>query len=133
MIREGNFGNAAANEKRPEDYAQMNYYERLGVERNVTTDQIKDTFRKFVLEYHPDIGGNTKAFQYVSEAYTELTDEKKRADYDLKLQHQEATPLPPQVKPRPVVRNVRPPAATDPRADIQTELNSMIGDIFKDF
>ena len=62
-----------------------NYYDILGVKRDATQDDIKKAFRKLAAKYHPDAGGDEKKFAEVSEAYTTLSDEKKRKEYDLML------------------------------------------------
>jgi molecular chaperone DnaJ len=60
-----------------------NYYEVLGVEKGATKDDIKKAFRKLAQQYHPDKkGGSSEKFKEVSEAYTILSDDKKRAEYD---------------------------------------------------
>lgn len=62
--------------------AGKNYYDVLGVKRDATQDDIKKAFRKLAAKYHPDAGGDEKKFAEVSEAYTTLSDEKKRKEYD---------------------------------------------------
>ncbi len=60
-----------------------NYYEVLGVSKTATDDDIKTAFRKLAQKYHPDKkGGNEAKFKEVSEAYSVLSDKKKRAEYD---------------------------------------------------
>ena len=62
------------------------YYSILGVNKNATGDQIKKTFRKLALKYHPDRNpGDKKAearFKEISEAYEVLSDPEKRQKYD---------------------------------------------------
>ena len=62
-----------------------NYYDVLGVKRNATHDEIKKAFRKLAAKYHPDAGGDELKFKEVSEAYTTLSDEQKRKQYDQML------------------------------------------------
>ncbi len=60
-----------------------NYYEILGVSKSATEDEIKKAFRKLAHKYHPDKkGGDEAKFKEVSEAYSVLSDKKKRAEYD---------------------------------------------------
>lgn len=60
-----------------------NYYEILGLSKSANTDEIKKAFRKIAHTHHPDKGsGNAEKFKEASEAYSVLSDEKKRAEYD---------------------------------------------------
>ena len=60
-----------------------NYYEILGVSKGASDDEIKKAFRKLAHQYHPDKkGGDETKFKEVSEAYTVLSDKKRRAEYD---------------------------------------------------
>ena len=59
-----------------------NYYDVLGVSRDASQDEIKRAFRKLAAKYHPDAGGDEEKFKEVSEAYTTLSDEAKRKEYD---------------------------------------------------
>jgi len=59
------------------------YYKILGIEKKASKDEIKKAFRKLAHKYHPDKkGGDEKKFKEASEAYSVLSDEKKRAEYD---------------------------------------------------
>jgi molecular chaperone DnaJ len=59
------------------------YYKTLGVDKSASADDIKKAFRKLAHEYHPDKGtGNEAKFKEVSEAYSVLSDAKKRSHYD---------------------------------------------------
>ncbi|MES2060147.1 MAG: molecular chaperone DnaJ [Patescibacteria group bacterium] len=60
-----------------------NYYEILGVPKTASQDEIKKAFRKLAHKYHPDKdGGNEAKFKEASEAYTVLSDDSKRQQYD---------------------------------------------------
>ena len=60
-----------------------NYYDILGVDKNASQEEVKKAFRKLAHKYHPDKqGGDAGKFKEASEAYSVLSDEKKRADYD---------------------------------------------------
>jgi molecular chaperone DnaJ len=60
-----------------------NYYDILGVNQKASQDEVKKAFRKLAHKYHPDKqGGDASKFKEASEAYSVLSDEKKRAEYD---------------------------------------------------
>lgn len=59
------------------------YYEILGIPRGASKDDIKKAFRGLAHKYHPDKkGGDEKKFKEINEAYTILSDDKKRSEYD---------------------------------------------------
>ena len=64
-----------------------NYYKVLGVERNATQEQIKKAYRKLAMKWHPDRNCENKKeaetqFKEIGEAYSILSDNKKRKIYD---------------------------------------------------
>ncbi len=60
-----------------------NHYDMLGVSKTASEEEIKTAFRKLAHKYHPDKkGGDEAKFKEVSEAYSILSDKKKRAEYD---------------------------------------------------
>ena len=63
----------------------MNHYEILGVAKTATPDEIKKAYRKLASQNHPDKGGDTAKFQEIQKANEILSDEQKRAQYDMEL------------------------------------------------
>jgi molecular chaperone DnaJ len=59
-----------------------NYYEILGVDKAAEPEDIKKAFRALSMEHHPDKGGDEEKFKEINEAYSTLSNPKKRADYD---------------------------------------------------
>lgn len=66
--------------------SKRDYYEILGVNRDVSSEQLKRSFKKLARKYHPDVNpGNKSAeerFKEISEAYAVLSDVEKRRKYD---------------------------------------------------
>jgi molecular chaperone DnaJ len=65
--------------------AKRDYYEVLGVSKTASKDEIKDTYRKLAMQYHPDRNKSPDAeekFKEISEAYAVLSDDEKRSQYD---------------------------------------------------
>ncbi len=66
--------------------AKQDYYETLGVARDVDEVALKKAYRALAMKYHPDRNpGDSTAehrFKEVSEAYEVLKDKEKRAAYD---------------------------------------------------
>jgi len=60
----------------------MDYYEVLGVNRNVSPEDIKKAYRRLAMEHHPDRGGDIKKFQEISQAYDTLSNPEKKSQYD---------------------------------------------------
>jgi len=66
--------------------AKRDYYEVLGVINSASPEEIKKTYRKLALKYHPDRNKGDKAaeakFKEASEAYHVLSDKGRRTNYD---------------------------------------------------
>jgi molecular chaperone DnaJ len=63
--------------------SNTDYYKLLGVEKNASKDEIKKAYRKLAHKYHPDKkDGDEAKFKEVNEAYSILSNDQKRAQYD---------------------------------------------------
>ncbi|HJJ47122.1 MAG TPA: molecular chaperone DnaJ [Methanocorpusculum sp.] len=61
------------------------YYDILGVPKNASHEEIKKAYRNLAKKYHPDIckePGAEEKFKTINEAYSVLSDESKRLQYD---------------------------------------------------
>ncbi len=66
--------------------SKRDYYEVLGVSKDASAQELKSSFRKLVMKYHPDRNKDDKEaeekFKEVNEAFEVLKDEQKRSAYD---------------------------------------------------
>ena len=66
--------------------AKRDYYEVLGVGKSASDDEIKKSYRKLAMKYHPDRNPDDPdaegKFREATEAYEVLSDDQKRASYD---------------------------------------------------
>lgn len=66
--------------------SKRDFYDVLGVSKTATADEIKKAYRKLARQYHPDVNKDnpdaSEKFKECSEAYSVLSDEEKRAQYD---------------------------------------------------
>ena len=78
-----------ANQK-GESARNRDYYQILGLQRNATPEEVKKAYRKMALKYHPDRNSESeqskkiaqRKFQDVSDAYSVLSDPKKKGMFD---------------------------------------------------
>ena len=59
--------------------ATSSLYERIGVAKDASDNEIKKAYRKLALQHHPDKGGDAEKFKEISEAYAVLSDPEKRS------------------------------------------------------
>ena len=66
--------------------SKKDYYDVLSVQRSASKEEIKNSYRKLALQYHPDrnkSSGAEEKFKEISEAYAVLSDDEKRKRYDM--------------------------------------------------
>ena len=65
-----------------------NYYQILHVQQDAPVEVIRSSYRTMIqrLKMHPDLGGDHDKAAIVNQAYTVLTNPKKRAEYDASLE-----------------------------------------------
>ncbi len=63
--------------------SKKDYYQILGVDKKASSDDVKKAFFKIASKHHPDKGGDEAKFKEASEAYSTLSDDKKRREYDM--------------------------------------------------
>ena len=66
--------------------AKRDYYEVLGVGRDASADEVKKSYRRLAMKFHPDRNPDDpeaeEKFKEATEAYDVLTDAEKKAAYD---------------------------------------------------
>lgn len=76
-----------------DDRGSPSYYGVLGVGSDSSAEEIRRAYRKLAMQWHPDkwtrcpslLGEAKRKFQQIQEAYSVLSDERKRTMYDLGL------------------------------------------------
>jgi DnaJ-class molecular chaperone len=64
---------------------KKDYYKILELDKNANDEDIKKSYKKLALKYHPDRNNTPEAeekFKSISIAYTVLSDKEKRSNYD---------------------------------------------------
>jgi len=81
-----NFSSSGRSHKKNED-GEEDYYRVLEVNRDASFEEIKKAYRRLSMIHHPDKNGNneesTIKFKQLANAYETLSDEDKRAMYDM--------------------------------------------------
>ena len=69
-----------------QDWLEKDFYQVLGVSKDASVSDIKKTYRSLARQFHPDSnpgdGAAEARFKEISEAYSVLSDEQQRAEYD---------------------------------------------------
>lgn len=69
-----------------QDWLEKDFYQILGVSKDVSDAELKKTYRKLARKYHPDSNPGDAAaearFKEISEAYSVLSDKEQRSEYD---------------------------------------------------
>ncbi|KAF7684657.1 Chaperone protein DnaJ 2 [Astathelohania contejeani] len=63
------------------------YYSILNVDEKATEEEIKRSYKRLTMQYHPDITKiqeSNEVFQKIQEAYNVLKDSRKRSEYDMR-------------------------------------------------
>jgi curved DNA-binding protein CbpA len=80
--------NSSKQTQKPEKFStaiRMCHYKTLGIARTASKDVIRKAYLQLAKKYHPDINNAPTAnamFQKIQEAYSILSDESKKRDYD---------------------------------------------------
>jgi len=69
-----------------QDWFEKDFYQVLGVDKSVSQADLKKAYRRLARQYHPDSNPGDAAaegrFKEISEAYSVLSDEEQRKEYD---------------------------------------------------
>lgn len=111
-----------------------NYYQILNVKPTATESEIKNSYRILAKRYHPDVNPNDESaaakFADINEAHTVLSDQKSRAEYDVKLKEANA----PRPNPEDIIARQRAQAQEAARQAARQAAfrNGMGGSAFRD-
>lgn len=78
----------------------MTYYEKLGISKTATTEEIKEAYKALIKKYHPDVYQGDKSYaekktKEINVAYDILSDPIKKAEYDDEISPKQTTYTPP--------------------------------------
>lgn len=63
----------------------MNYYQLLDLDYHADEQEIKSSYRRLAMKYHPDrVTGQEEKFKLINEAYKVLSDTEKRKEYNIR-------------------------------------------------
>jgi len=69
-----------------QDWLEKDFYQILGVSKDISDADLKKTYRKLARKYHPDSNPGDAAaeakFKEISEAFSVLSDKEQRSEYD---------------------------------------------------
>jgi DnaJ-class molecular chaperone len=68
--------------KKARNSQSSSLYQKLGIPKSSTPEQVKKAYRKAALKHHPDKGGDEETFKDICGAYEVLSDPEKRDLYD---------------------------------------------------
>lgn len=112
----------------------MNYYDVLRVDKKASQQEIRDSYKKLIKRYHPDLypGNKTKAESItrdLNEAYETLSDPDKRQLYDYSLEPHTEDYISPEPEPEPVIYyQAEPKLKPDEKPNFQEKLRENIHD-----
>ena len=97
----------------------FNYYVRLGLVPSADQDSIRKAYRQLARIYHPDVAVNKgmaeEIFKQLQEAYSTLSDEFLRREYDARLRDERSRSFPSAFRPAPKPAASTPPPASKAR------------------
>lgn len=113
----------------------MTYYEILGVDRNATEDEIKKAYRKLARKWHPDLNRDNpemaeKKMTEINVAYTTLSNQVSRIDYDKKLDRESSNSARPKQS---TAGKTRPSARTSAKTSAKQSTNIDFGNVQSSF